>query len=114
MKEIIKKIRVFDDAGQDNAGAWICQEFPEITWIRNRSQVFSYMCGGKEREAQVKGPYTWEPYEKNNPLIYGIGDNIIFTLCFLKQAKQKTKRPFFIFLKLKTPFFLKKNGVFIC
>jgi len=65
MEALIDKIRVYDDAGQDNAGAWICNQFPKITWARNRKQVFSLYCGGKDREAQVKGPYTWQPYSKD-------------------------------------------------
>jgi len=65
MEAIINKVRVYDDAGQDNAGAWICNQFPKITWARNRKQVFSLYCGGKDREAQVKGPYTWQPYSKD-------------------------------------------------
>jgi hypothetical protein len=65
IEAIISKIRVYDDAGQDNAGAWICNQFPKIIWCRNRKQVFSLYCGGKHREAEVKGPYTWEPYTKN-------------------------------------------------
>lgn len=65
MDAIISKIRVYDDAGQDNAGAWICNQFPRITWARNRKQVFSLYCGGKDREAQVKGPYTWQPYSRD-------------------------------------------------
>lgn len=66
MDEIVGKIRVYDDAGQDNAGAWICNNFPKIRWARNRSQVFSLYCGGKDRESQVKGPYVWEPYSKDS------------------------------------------------
>jgi len=65
MHAIIDKIRVYDDAGQDNAGAWICNQFGQLTWARNRQQVFSLYCGGKDREAQVKGPYTWQPYSKD-------------------------------------------------
>jgi hypothetical protein len=61
----IKKIRVYDDAGQDNAGAWICREFPDIYYVRSRSQVFSLYCGYEVKETRVKGPYTWEPHTKD-------------------------------------------------
>jgi len=62
---IVNKIRVYDDASQDNAGAWICNQLPRISWARNRRQVFSLYCGGQDREAQVKGPYVWQPYSRD-------------------------------------------------
>ncbi|MBD3265243.1 DUF1593 domain-containing protein [bacterium] len=65
MDIIRKKIRVYDDAGQDNAGAWITKNFPTLFYARSQSQVFSMYCGYEEKETQVKGPYTWEPYPRN-------------------------------------------------
>lgn len=34
-KKFIRKIRIYDILGQDDAGAWIAKNFPEITYIRN-------------------------------------------------------------------------------
>ena len=36
----VSKIRVFDDSGQDNAGAWMAHTFPDLFYARSRSQVF--------------------------------------------------------------------------
>ncbi len=36
-KRFIDKIRIYDIAGQDDAGAWICHNFPDIFYIRNIS-----------------------------------------------------------------------------
>lgn len=49
---LIKKIRVYDDAGQDNAGAWIAKTFPELHYQRSQKQVFNFM--------NEKGPITWD------------------------------------------------------
>lgn len=49
---IIRKIRVYDDAGQDDAGAWIASEFPAIHYQRSQSQVFSFISNN--------GPVTWD------------------------------------------------------
>lgn len=34
-RKFISKIRIYDILGQDDAGAWIARNFPEITYIRN-------------------------------------------------------------------------------
>lgn len=65
LEPILGKIRVFDDAGQDNAGAWIAHTFPELFYVRSHSQVFSLYCGYHAKEARVRGPYTWEPYSRD-------------------------------------------------
>ena len=49
---MIKKIRVYDDAGQDDAGAWIAKTYPEIHYQRSQSQVFSFFSND--------GPVTWD------------------------------------------------------
>lgn len=49
----LSKIRVYDDAGQDNAGAWIAKTYPQIHYRRSQLQVFNFMNGN--------GPVTWEP-----------------------------------------------------
>jgi len=48
----ISKLRVYDDAGQDNAGAWIASTFPQIHYQRSSNQVFSFM--------NDQGPATWD------------------------------------------------------
>lgn len=55
MEAALKKIRVYDDAGQDNAGAWIAQTFPEIHYQRSQKQVFNFM--------NDKGPEVWPQAE---------------------------------------------------
>ncbi|MGB8704914.1 MAG: nucleoside hydrolase-like domain-containing protein, partial [Gillisia sp.] len=34
--EFVKKIRIYDVLGQDDAGAWIAKNFPDIIYIRNK------------------------------------------------------------------------------
>lgn len=34
-KAFVNKIRIYDVLGQDDAGAWIAKNFPEILYIRN-------------------------------------------------------------------------------
>lgn len=36
LRKFIDKIRIYDVLGQDDAGAWIAKEFPEIMYIRNK------------------------------------------------------------------------------
>lgn len=40
VRRFASKIRVFDDSGQDNAGAWIAHTFPDLFYARSRAQVF--------------------------------------------------------------------------
>ncbi len=37
VEEFVKKIRVYDILGQDDAGAWIVTEFPDLVYIRNKA-----------------------------------------------------------------------------
>lgn len=66
--EYIKKIRVFENGAQDNAGAWICSEFSEIHWVRSNYQTYCYagpsIDGAADNlgSSDQLGPYTWEPY----------------------------------------------------
>ena len=58
----VKKLRVFENGSQDNAGSWICREFPNIHWIRSNYQTYAY--GGPswaDRKAGL-GPHYWKPY----------------------------------------------------
>lgn len=41
LKTFISKIRVYDILGQDDAGAWIAKEFPELVYIRN-TEVYGW------------------------------------------------------------------------
>lgn len=69
---LVAKLRVFENGAQDNAGAWICHEFPDIHWIRSNYQTYCY--GGPSGDGRVDnsgsakelGPYTWEPYAYSN------------------------------------------------
>lgn len=59
------KIRVFENGAQDNAGAWICANYPEVHWVRSNYQTYCF--GGPKKDGKLKkyevGPYVWEPYE---------------------------------------------------
>lgn len=35
VEAFVAKMRVYDIAGQDDSGAWICREFPKIFWLRS-------------------------------------------------------------------------------
>jgi len=58
LKAFVAKLRVFENGAQDNAGAWICHEFPDIFWVRSNYQTYCY--GGPE--GNQLGPHTWKPY----------------------------------------------------
>lgn len=58
----VSKLRVYDNGGQDECGAWICHEFPKIFWIRSNYQSRSF-AGPSNNEL---GPNCWNPYP-NNP-----------------------------------------------
>ncbi len=55
---LVSRLRVFDNQAQDNAGAWICHEFPDIHWVRSRHQTRAY--GGPTNDQL--GPHVWQPY----------------------------------------------------
>ncbi|NND06407.1 MAG: DUF1593 domain-containing protein [Saprospiraceae bacterium] len=65
---VVRKLRVFENGAQDNAGAWICSKYPDIHWIRSNYQTYCYG-GPMPRTAEKlqvkglkKGPLTWHPY----------------------------------------------------
>lgn len=63
LQRLIARLRVYENGAQDNAGAWICSNFPDIFWIRSNHQTYCY--GGPDFDGgSVKGlgPYTWKPY----------------------------------------------------
>ncbi|WP_299552420.1 nucleoside hydrolase-like domain-containing protein [Seonamhaeicola sp.] len=65
VNEAVSKLRVFENGAQDNAGAWICHEFPKIHWIRSNYQTYAYGGpGGKDGDLQANlGPNYWHPFK---------------------------------------------------
>lgn len=61
----VSKLRVFENGAQDNAGAWICSNYPKIHWIRSNYQTYAYGGpGGTDGDLQTNlGPHYWHPYE---------------------------------------------------
>lgn len=58
MEAFVSKLRVYENSGQDDAGAWICHEFPSIHWVRSVEQSRDY--GGPSNK--LIGPHVWKPY----------------------------------------------------
>ncbi|HUV66884.1 MAG TPA: nucleoside hydrolase-like domain-containing protein [Sedimentisphaerales bacterium] len=61
LNSLVARLRVFENGAQDNAGVWICREFPGIHWIRSNHQTYGYMGQGNG-----VGPYVWQPYSRDN------------------------------------------------
>ncbi len=59
VEAFVSKLRVFENSGQDESGAWICREFPAIHWVRSVNQNRAY--GGPSNSNL--GPHSWQPYE---------------------------------------------------
>ncbi len=61
----VAKLRVFENGSQDNAGAWICSQFPRIHWIRSNYQTYAYGGPGLRSGGVGSnlGPYYWQPFE---------------------------------------------------
>ena len=57
-RAFVAKLRVYENAAQDNSGAWILHEFPEIHWIRSIHQT---KCFGGPLTHEL-GPWNWKPY----------------------------------------------------
>lgn len=55
----VSKLRVYDNGGQDDAGAWICNQFPDLHYVRSVEQSRAY--GGPSNT--MIGPSVWEPFE---------------------------------------------------
>ncbi len=58
LRTFVAKLRVYENQAQDDAGAWICHEFPDIHWIRSRHQARGY---GGPTDKDL-GPHTWKPH----------------------------------------------------
>jgi len=52
LDKLLENVRVCDNAGQDNAGAWIAHNFPKLHYKRSSHQVYNFMNG--------EGPVTWD------------------------------------------------------
>jgi len=67
LRQAVAKLRVFENGSQDNAGAWITSEFPEIHWIRSNYQTYAYGGpggkGGQSGTSDGLGPHEWPPFE---------------------------------------------------
>jgi hypothetical protein len=60
----VAKLRAFENGSQDNAGAWICHNFPNIHWIRSNYQTYGFGGPGSLESSTFRdlGPYVWQPY----------------------------------------------------
>ena len=58
LKAFVAKLRVFENGAQDNSGAWICHEFPDILWVRSNYQTYCF--GGPSNDNL--GPHNWKPH----------------------------------------------------
>ncbi|NRA37452.1 MAG: DUF1593 domain-containing protein, partial [Planctomycetes bacterium] len=56
---LIAKVRVYDDSGQDDGGAWMCHDFPDLFYVRSRCQIF-----GLYGPRIGAGPDAWAPLEE--------------------------------------------------
>jgi hypothetical protein len=61
----VKKLVVFENGSQDDAGAWIVSKYPRIHWIRSNYQTYAY-AGPGEKISKDAGPYAWQPYPVSN------------------------------------------------
>ncbi|WP_299668708.1 nucleoside hydrolase-like domain-containing protein [uncultured Polaribacter sp.] len=65
LHKTISKLRVFENGAQDNAGAYICKQYPAIHWIRSNYQTYSY--GGPKSPPESStleiGPHFWGEYD---------------------------------------------------
>jgi hypothetical protein len=65
----LNRLRVFENGSQDNAGAWITHQWPDIHWVRSNYQTYAYggpsRDGGKDNQGDYAelGPHTWGDYE---------------------------------------------------
>lgn len=59
---LVAKLRVYENGSQDNAGAWICHEFPDIHWVRSNFQTYAYGGPGWADKNAGLGPHDWQPH----------------------------------------------------
>lgn len=60
MDAITEKIYVFENGSQDNCGAWIAGQYPNVHWYRSNDQTYAF---GGNQWPDPDGPYTWGDYE---------------------------------------------------
>lgn len=82
LKSTIEKLRVFENGAQDNAGAYICNRYPTIHWIRSNYQTYAYGGPGSVEggTASNLGPHFWGDYEysvvgQNNWVLENVMNN---------------------------------------
>ena len=63
-KKMIERIYVYENGAQDNSGAWIAKNYPDITWYRSNHQTYAYGGAPNRKTKEPEGPYTWEPYPR--------------------------------------------------
>lgn len=64
-ENVIQKLRVFENGAQDNSGAWICNKYPTIHWIRSNYQTYAFGGpGGNSGDVTINlDPHFWGDYE---------------------------------------------------
>jgi len=68
LQRLVAQLRVFENGSQDNAGSWICSQFPDVHWIRSNYQTYCYGGPGIDGLADNRGragelgPNTWQPF----------------------------------------------------
>ncbi len=58
LDSFVKKLIVMENGAQDETGAWICHEFPNIHWVR---MIIPNRCYGGPTKSKI-GPHVWKPY----------------------------------------------------
>ena len=61
LQTVISRLRVFENGAQDNCGAFICNRYPKIHWIRSNYQTYCYGGPGSLSRLKVNtlGPHFW-------------------------------------------------------
>ncbi len=67
LSSLLAKLRVFENGAQDNAGAYLCNRYPNIHWIRSNYQTYAYGGPGRVRGTDINtiGPQFWGEYDYN-------------------------------------------------
>jgi hypothetical protein len=69
----VSRIRVYDDSGQDDAGAWMCHTFPGLFYVRSHPQVFAFYGPHLGAGPDVTAPLSqWQWAEKHVRTRHGI------------------------------------------
>ncbi len=59
----VAKLRVYENGSQDEVGALLNHEYPDLVWKRSNYQTYGW--AGKQGGPADVGPYTWEPYSQD-------------------------------------------------